>query len=70
MNPIELVLLIISILTLMFFSFFSLFKAKKKIKSKKIGEKREGIQTLKSAANENSTQSVIEIGLNIFKNLF
>jgi hypothetical protein len=54
----------------MFFSFFSLFKAKKKIKSKKIGEKREGIQTLKSAANENSTQSVIEIGLNIFKNLF
>jgi hypothetical protein len=54
----------------MFFSFFSLFKANKKIKSKKIGEKREGIQKLKSAANENSAQSVVEIGLNIFKNLF
>ncbi|KIC63475.1 hypothetical protein [Chryseobacterium taiwanense] len=70
MSSIELVLLIISILTLMFFSFFSLFKAKKKINSKKIGEKKEGIQKLKGIANENSAQSVLEIGVNIFKNLF
>ncbi|PJJ67768.1 hypothetical protein CLV73_1787 [Chryseobacterium geocarposphaerae] len=40
------------------------------MKSKKIGEKKEGIQKLKSVANESSTQSVLEIGLNIFKNLF
>lgn len=70
MSSVELILFIITFLTLMLFSLSGLLKAMKKVKSKKTGEKREGIQKLNRVANENVTQGIVETGLHFFKNLF
>lgn len=53
-ETLHLVLLVLATLTLKAWSFYSMFKTKRKIKSIRFSDKREGVQKLKSSGNENS----------------
>lgn len=47
-ETLHLVLLVLATLMLMAWSFYSMFKTKRKIKSRRFSEKREGVQELKA----------------------
>lgn len=45
----------------MTWSFYSMFKTKRKIKSRRFTENREGVQKLKSSGNENGMHVIVEV---------
>lgn len=51
-------------------SMLELFQINKKLKSKKIKDKKEGYKDLKSVGNENILIALLEIISNIFKKIF
>ena len=51
-------------------SMFELFQINKKLKSKKLKDKKEGYKDLKSVGNENILIALLEIISNIFKKIF
>ena len=66
----HLVLLVLATLILMTWSFYSMFKTKRKIKSRRFSEKREGVQELKSSGNENGFQVIVEVIVKFLSKIF
>lgn len=67
---VHLVLLVLATSTLMTWSFYSMFKTKRKIKSRRFSEKREGVQELKSSGNENGFQDIVEVIVKFLSKIF
>ena len=66
----HLALLVLATLILMTWSFFSMFKTKRKIKSRRFSEEREGLQELKSSGNENGFQVIVEVIIKFLSKIF
>ncbi|WP_373797571.1 hypothetical protein [Kaistella sp.] len=66
----HLVLIILAFLILMSWTFYSMFKTKRKIKSSRFSEKKQGVQELKNLGNENAFQVVAEVILKFLSKLF
>lgn len=69
-ETLHLVLLVLATLMLMTWSFFSMFKTKRKIKSRRFSEKREGFQELKSSGNEDGFQVIVEVIVKFLNKIF
>lgn len=69
-ETVHLVLLVLATSTLMTWSFYSMFKTKRKIKSRRFSEKREGVKELKSSGNENGFQDIVEVIVKFLSKIF
>ena len=69
-ETLHLVLLVLATLIVMTWSFYSMFKTKRKIKSRRFSEKREGFQELKSSGNENAFQIIVEVIVKFLSKIF
>ena len=66
----HIILIIIAFVILISWSIFDLVRINKKLKSKRLEDKKEGYKDLKTSGNENIFNDTIEIILNIFKKIF
>ena len=66
----HIILIIIAFVILISWSIFDLVRINKKLKSKRLEDKKEGYKDLKASGNENIFNDTIEIILNIFKKIF
>ena len=66
----HIILIIIAFVILISWSIFDLVRINKKLKSKRLENKKEGYKDLKASGNENIFNDTIEIILNIFKKIF
>jgi F0F1-type ATP synthase membrane subunit b/b' len=69
-KPLQLFLFLIAFAFVMYISFYPLLRIKKKLRSRKISDKRHGIKEVKKIADENTVDSVVNIGFSVFKNWF
>lgn len=69
-ETLNLILLVLATLILMTWSFYSMFKTKRKIKSRRFTENREGVQKLKSSGNENGMQVIVEVIIKFLSKIF
>ena len=66
----HIILIITAFVILISWSIFDLVRINKKLKSKRLEDKKEGYKDLKTSGNENIFNDTIEIILNIFKKIF
>ena len=66
----HIILIIIAFIILISWTIFDLVRINKKLKSKRLEDKKEGYKDLKTSGNENIFNDTIEIILNIFKKIF
>jgi hypothetical protein len=66
----HIILIILAILLLMGWTIFDWVKLNRKIKSKTISDKKEGINELKNYASENNLISLIDYIGNLLKKIF
>ena len=66
----HIILIITAFVILISWTIFDLVRINKKLKSKRLEDKKEGYKDLKKSGNENIFNDTIEIILNIFKKIF
>ncbi|MBP6576461.1 MAG: hypothetical protein KA796_07430 [Chryseobacterium sp.] len=66
----HIILIITAFVILISWTIFDLVRINKKLKSKRLEDKKEGYKDLKTSGNENIFNDTIEIILNIFKKIF
>ena len=66
----HIILIIIAFVILISWSIFDLVRINKKLKSKRLEDKKEGYKDLKTSGNENIFNDTIEIILNNNKKIF
>ena len=66
----HIILIITAFVILISWTIFDLVRINKKLKSKRLEDKKEGYKDLKASGNENIFNDTIEIILNIFKKIF
>ena len=66
----HIILIITAFVILISWTIFDLVRINKKLKSKRLEDKKEGYKDLKTSGNENIINDTIEIILNIFKKIF
>lgn len=66
----HIILIITAFVILISWTIFDFVRINKKLKSKRLEDKKEGYKDLKTSGNENIFNDTIEIILNIFKKIF
>ena len=69
-EKLNIILIILAFIILISWSVYDLLKLNKKLKSKKLSDKKEGTKNLKNYGSENILISLIDFLSTIFKKLF
>jgi hypothetical protein len=69
-KPFQLFLFLIAFAFVMCISFYPLLRTRKKLGSRKLSDKKQGIKEVKKIADEHTVDSVVNIGFSVFKNWF